>query len=509
MASWASGYVTEVGYTHGYYRELNPQALAFAALARGWIAPGLDVKPLRVLELGCGQGISANIIAASNPHIHYTAIDFNPVHVVGAQRLASLAKTPNVDFLEMSFEEFLMEYKGDKFEIISMHGIYTWVSDQNRKFIRQILSKFLRPGGMLYMSYNTFPGWAPVIPFRRIFTDIAADNNSAPIIDRFDAGLEMFGKLRDIGARAIAANPGIVDRFERLKTQPKNYAAHEYLNGEWTIFHFGDVAREMADAKLTYATSANMIDHIDEVNLTPEQREFLSGIKDGVRRESMRDIIVNQGFRKDIFFRGSSLLGKMTSRSHWESLCFCLTVPTSEIQLKITGVLGEATLKSEIYEPILAALEVGPRIVRDIISQPRLSNIDFSQIKHSLIVLVAKGVLDISMIDTDHKRSQQTGNFNNAAMMMAHEETDLQFMASPVICGGVAVDRISQLFLLAQQENREPAQYVWDVLKIQGQRLIKGDLPLDGDDENLHELACRYRTFTSSVAPRLKKLGIC
>ena len=91
MSDWSAGYVTEVGYTHGYYRELVPQYLALAALARGVAAPGLGYAPLRVLELGCGQGLSANLIAAANPHLDYTAVDFNPAHIAGAQALAAAA----------------------------------------------------------------------------------------------------------------------------------------------------------------------------------------------------------------------------------------------------------------------------------------------------------------------------------------------------------------------------------------------------------------------------------
>ncbi len=54
MSDWSAGYVTEVGYIHGYYRELSPVLLAFACLARGVAAPGLGAEPIRVLELGCG-----------------------------------------------------------------------------------------------------------------------------------------------------------------------------------------------------------------------------------------------------------------------------------------------------------------------------------------------------------------------------------------------------------------------------------------------------------------------
>lgn len=69
MADWTAGYVTEVGYNAIYCRDLAPQNLALAALSKGILALGLDGAPLRLLELGCGQGYTANLIAAANPHV--------------------------------------------------------------------------------------------------------------------------------------------------------------------------------------------------------------------------------------------------------------------------------------------------------------------------------------------------------------------------------------------------------------------------------------------------------
>lgn len=161
MTDWSAGYVTEVAYAYGPYINLAPQNLALAALAKGVAAPGLDASPLRVLELGCGQGYSANLIAAANPHVDYTAIDFNPGHVAGARALAAAADTPNVHFSEASFEEFVEDRSQGDFHVITLHGIYSWVSAENRAHIIRIAREKLRPGGLLYISYNCHPGWAP------------------------------------------------------------------------------------------------------------------------------------------------------------------------------------------------------------------------------------------------------------------------------------------------------------------------------------------------------------
>ena len=39
MNDWTSGYVADIGYTYGYYLELNPQRVKLAFLNAGLVAP--------------------------------------------------------------------------------------------------------------------------------------------------------------------------------------------------------------------------------------------------------------------------------------------------------------------------------------------------------------------------------------------------------------------------------------------------------------------------------------
>ena len=62
MTDWSQGYVTDVGYTHGYYHELNPLRMQLALLNAGIKPPEINVA----CELGIGQGVSLNIHAAAS-----------------------------------------------------------------------------------------------------------------------------------------------------------------------------------------------------------------------------------------------------------------------------------------------------------------------------------------------------------------------------------------------------------------------------------------------------------
>lgn len=510
MTDWSAGYVTEVGYTHGFYRELVPQYLALAALARGDAAPGLKAEPIRVLELGCGQGLSANLIAAANPHVDYTAIDFNPAHIAGAQALAAAAGTPNMHFREASFEEVAADPAFGRFDVITLHGIYTWISAENRAHIVRIARDKLKPGGLLYLSYNSFPGWTPVLPIRRMFTDTAAAHPAVPIFDRLDESLRLFNRLLEVGARYIAATPGLAERMQRVQTQQRNYVAHEYLNGEWTIFHFADVAADMAAAKLTYVASAHLLDHIDSVNLTAEQSALLAEIKDPIRREGLRDLIVNQQFRRDVFMRGAVPLPAHEAREIWLDLRFGLSAARADIPLKVNATLGEASLQAEVYAPLLDALAKGPRRVRQLVEDGQVAALGWARLQQALVVLVGAGHLQPCLdAKGDAKRRERTRAFNTVLMKRAQSSADLQYLASPVTGGGLMVDRFSQLFLLGREQKQpDPAQFVWNLLDSQGQRLLKDGKALETAEENLAELRLRYDLFATKQLPVLEQLGI-
>ena len=510
MSEWSAGYVTEVGYTHGYYRELLPSLLAFACLSRGVAAPGLGAEPIRILELGCGQGFSANVIAAANPQIDYTAIDFNPEHIAGAQALAKEAGTPNVRFLEASFEQIAEDPSLSPFDVITLHGIYTWVSAENREHIIRIARDKLKAGGLLYVSYNCYPGWSPVIPIRRMFTDTSEVSPKEPIFDRLAEGLRLFDRLKDIKARYIAATPGLIERMEQVKTLQRNYVAHEYLNAEWTIFHSPEVAADMARAKLSYVGSAHLLDHVDAINLTAEQSQFLAEIKDSTRREYFRDLIVNQQFRRDIFIKGTQRLGFLTARDKWLDLRLVLSGPAAEVPRKVKGVLGEAELQGEVYEPILAKLDGQPKTVRELLANPSIANLGLARLQQALMILVGQAKCHIALPSSgEAERAKRTGALNLAIMRRARESADLACLASPVIGGAIGMDRIGQLFLLAAREKApDRARFVWDFLKIQGQKIVKDGKMLDTEEENVAELKERARLFVEKAAPILAMLGI-
>src|SRR5258707_3257089 len=131
MADWGSGYITDKAYVHDFCRVQTPPMLALAALTGGVQGPGAADAPLTYCDLGCGQGYTANLIAAANPTAQVLGVDFNPSHVANARALASAAGLANVSFREASFEDIAVDATMPQFDIVAMHGVFRWISASN------------------------------------------------------------------------------------------------------------------------------------------------------------------------------------------------------------------------------------------------------------------------------------------------------------------------------------------------------------------------------------------
>ena len=100
MSDWTSGYVSDVGYTYGYYPELQPHRLQLPFLEKGVAAP----RVRNACELGFGQGVSVNIHAAATD-VDWWGTDFNPAQASFAQELAA-ASGAGAQLFDQSFEDF-------------------------------------------------------------------------------------------------------------------------------------------------------------------------------------------------------------------------------------------------------------------------------------------------------------------------------------------------------------------------------------------------------------------
>ncbi|CAK0771314.1 Methyltransferase [Gammaproteobacteria bacterium] len=508
MTSWTGGYIADVGYTYGYYTELNPLRAPLAFLTAGLVPPETGTH----CELGFGQGLSVNIHAAASGNTWY-ATDFNPTQAGFAQMLARTSGA-HAHLHDDAFADFCQRADLPYFDSIGLHGIWSWISDENRAVIVDFVRRKLRVGGVLYISYNTQPGWAAMVPVRDLLTEHAAilGASGQGIISRIDASLAFAEKLLATHPLYARINPQVADRLKKIQEQNRHYLAHEYFNRDWLPMPFARMAEWLAPAKLGFACSAHYIDHLDTMNLNDAQKQLIHELPDPLFRETVRDFCVNQQFRRDYWVKGARRLNTLEQGEALRAHRVILIQPRSTVSLKAAGALGEANLSESIYNPILDHLaDHKPKTLGQL--EQALKEISFSHLLEAALLLTSTGSLaavqEESLIA---KAKRQTDKLNAYLMDKARGSDDIGYLASPVIGGGIPVARFHQLMLLARTQGRkQPAEwaaFVWQILSAQGRRLIKEGQTLATAEENLAELSAQAQMLADQWLPVLKALQI-
>ena len=509
MTDWTSGYVSQIDYAFAYHTELNPLRSRLALLDKGLVPP----ETRMACELGFGQGVSLNVHAAATG-VEWWGADFLPSQAAFAQSLAEAAGS-GARLSDDSFKEFCSQSDLPDFDFIALHGVWSWISAANRAVIVDFLRRRLKPGGVVYLSYNAFPGRAPMVPVRSLMM-AHAESMSAPnlpIGGKIEAAFAFVEGLLATKPLYGAADPNLADRVKAISGRDRAYLAHEYFNRDWRPMHFAEVAAELDGAKLTYAGSAHWPDHVDAVNLTADQQGFLRDIPDPTFRETVRDFMVNQQFRRDYWVKGARRIAGLEQTEALRAERVVLVRPRAEVSLKLTGALGEASLMEATYAPILDAVaDHRPRTLGEIADTVGASGVTLPQLLQALIILGGKGDLAPANGEAEAQEAgPRTERLNTALKAKARVGQDAGVLASPVTGGGVPVSRIDQLLLLARAEGRntpkDAAAWVWALLASQGQGMVRDGKTMETPEDNLAELRAQAKSFSETRLPVLTALS--
>ena len=285
MNKWTSGYVTDIDYTAGFYGDMAPAHLSFALLAQGCEAPNIE-RGFNYCELGCGQGLTTNLLAAAYPNGSFWANDFNPTHIAAARKLAAAAGSENVQFFDSSFAEFC-DADLPEFDFICLHGVWTWISEENRRAVLRLIRSRLKVGGVVYVSYNALPGLgaaaAAAAPARRSRgEEHRADRSPHP------AAVAFAERVRKARIALFRGQPGGYRRAWTASKKPRRTTSRMNTSSrDFAPAYHADVVRDFSEAKLTFAGSADIRNQVDALNFDPQQLELLDEIGDPVLRETI------------------------------------------------------------------------------------------------------------------------------------------------------------------------------------------------------------------------------
>ena len=497
MSMQADGYITDLGYTHGYCRELRLPGVKLALLQAGLPAPDCTTA----CGLGFGQGVSLAIHAAASSTFCY-GNDLNSEHVASASALAKAAAV-GASLHQETFADFAARDDLPDFDYVVLNGVWSWISEENRRRVVDFVHRRLKVGGVLFVSYNTLPGWGPFLSLRELLVGRAnrCENSSLPLIERIDDALDFAGRLIETIPAVAQVHPKIAEQLAKVRSQNRRYVAHEFFNEFFCPMHFPTVAAALAPAGLSYAASA-AIGELPSVFLERPQRALLQTIGDPVYRELVHDFMVNRSSRHDYWIKGPVPRledGERAARLRRFRIIAAKPHPELPTRLRAVLALNRSGPPESVYRPILEMLaRFEPVSLEAIEQQLAPTGAHLEQILEAVLLIAGQNQLElVQEEETVLKAASHTSRLNDHLLGLLASGGELEHLASPVTGTGIRVGRLQQLFLLAVKRGLTEHQ-AWAELARQAS-------PADLDTAQLVDQA---RSFGENELPLLRALRI-
>jgi SAM-dependent methyltransferase len=275
------------------YPVSHPDHVAAVVTMFGLDAP--DVATARVLDVGCNDGSNLLPMAATLPNASFTGCDIAATAIAAARDAARA-----LDLRNASFEiADLATFEGGPYDYIVAHGVYSWVPPPVRDALFALAARALAPNGILFTSYNTYPGGH----VRRAAWE-ALRWHVAKLPDRASQ-LRAARELADLVGEATATPDGgdaaVRAEFKRIASEPDSPLYHDTLAEPNDPVWFHEFVAHAGRHGLTYVAEA-LPSTMAGGGLSPRMRAFLAA-QGRLAREQYLDFARVRRFRQSLLCR--------------------------------------------------------------------------------------------------------------------------------------------------------------------------------------------------------------
>jgi hypothetical protein len=279
--------------------EAAPARIAAMMGLSGW--PFRAPSTCRMLELGCASAGNLLPLACSHPRAQFVGVDLDASEIAVASGLARQLALDNLRLLPISVEDVVAELRGERFDYIVAHGLYSWVPERARDALMQVCGTLLNELGVAYVSYNTQPGFELREVVRDALGYHCRNSGSAS-----QAVRQARPFLETLLASPLAAVSPLV-RNELAASAKAHDARLVYDDlSETYAFTFEDVVAHAASQGLAFLSEAVPTSaHLRSFGGTAGRRlSQLAG--DRLAQESLLDLLMLRRFRRSLFHKPAS-----------------------------------------------------------------------------------------------------------------------------------------------------------------------------------------------------------
>ena len=312
---------------------------------------GLSPAPAskaRILEIGSSYGGNLISQALFYPQATFTGIEIAPTQVsVGKTYIDQLGIT-NLDLLEGDVNES-HDHLGT-YDYIIAHGFYSWVDEDTKNNFLRLCKEHLAENGILYMSYNTYPGWHKMDSVRALLEFANKDIDTLNHREKVRHGKTVASKLGALMLEYDTVKNQQTSFLQSLRqTLQKQdcYVGHDHLEPVNTPVYFHQCMDHMAEHGFTYLCDCDLnlsFPDVYDKTLRTQLQELAP--HDPLAREQYIDFMLNTAFRKSLFTHKEATPKRITETS----------VTDADFQHSLEQFLFTLRIPSEHLEPIFEDL---------------------------------------------------------------------------------------------------------------------------------------------------------
>lgn len=254
-------------------------------------------RTARVLELGCAAGGNLIPFAARHPQSSCLGVDLSSVQIGEGQHAIARMGLGNIELRAMDLSEIDVSF--GLFDYIICHGVYSWVPAKVQEAIMRICAENLASDGVVYLSYNTYPGWKA----REIVRD-AMMLRGGPRDEPAEKLAYARGMLEFL---ATSARPDSVlqkaleENLPLVRNASSDYLLHEFLEPYNAPCYFKELLARAEVRGLAYLAEA-VLPSMFVQNYDAQVRQPLMRECEGnqILMEQYLDFVANRCFRQTL-----------------------------------------------------------------------------------------------------------------------------------------------------------------------------------------------------------------
>ena len=312
---------------------------------------GLSPAPAstaRILEIGSSYGGNLMSQALFYPQATFTGIEIAPTQVsVGKTYINQLGIT-NLALLEGDVNE--SHHQLGTYDYIIAHGFYSWVDEETKDNFLRLCKEHLAENGILYMSYNTYPGWHKMDSVRALLEFANKDIDTLNHREKVRHGKTVASKLGALMLEYDTVKNQQASFLQSLRqTLQKQdcYVGHDHLEPVNTPVYFHQCMDHMAEHGFTYLCDCDLnLSFPDVYDETLHTKLQDLAPHDPLAREQYIDFMLNTAFRKSLFTHKGATPKRITETS----------VTDADFQHSLEQFLFTLRIPSEHLEPIFEDL---------------------------------------------------------------------------------------------------------------------------------------------------------